>query len=335
MSIASLGDLAISLRLRKDTAAVKLELANATTELSSGVAINIAEHLRGDFGRLAALENDLERLEGYRTNISEFDLLVAGQQGIIQKLRDLGGISNAFIGSAATINGATIVALGNEAKSVFASSVDALNVQIGGRSIFSGIATDQSALSPAETILAALEVELATAGAVTAVDAGSVLDVWFSPGGGYDTIGYQGSSGSDNSFRVSDSESVTPLETAQATAVRNVLSSLAFGALIERGLFAGDINEQAAVLRLAGEGLLGADEQLIEMQASLGRREGALERARVEVNNHSDALQIARSALIEVDPYEAATRLQQAEVRLQSMYTITGRLSRLSLAEYL
>jgi len=51
--------------------------------------------------------------------------------------------------------------------------------------------------------------------------------------------------------------------------------------------------------------------------------------------SEATALGIARAGLVQLDPYETATRLQHAETQLQLIYTLTARMSRLSLADYL
>ena len=44
---------------------------------------------------------------------------------------------------------------------------------------------------------------------------------------------------------------------------------------------------------------------------------------------------MARTGMVQIDPYDAATRLQNTETQLQLIYTLTARISRLSLADYL
>ena len=49
----------------------------------------------------------------------------------------------------------------------------------------------------------------------------------------------------------------------------------------------------------------------------------------------TSALEIARTDILAIDPYRTATELQSTETRLETLYTLTARLSRLSLSEYL
>lgn len=335
MTISSLGDLSVSYQMRRDTASLKAELQRATNEISSGYSADIADKLRGDFARLSAIEADLSRLDGYTTNIDEFGFLLETQQGVIGKLRDLASLSTTLLSIPVGVGGSALADFGAEGLSVFTASLSSLNVQAGGRAVFSGTASDQAAVADADTILLAIEAEIAIAGATTTSDVEAIVDTWFANGGGFDTVGYTGGDASVTSLRLSDSERIDPPITAEADGIRQTLASMAMAALAGRGLFAGDADERGDVLRRAGEKLLVANGGLIELQANIGRQEGALGRASAEVSSQRDGLQIAKAGLIEVDPYDAATRLQTAELRLQSLYTLTGRLSRLSLAEYL
>ena len=63
--------------------------------------------------------------------------------------------------------------------------------------------------------------------------------------------------------------------------------------------------------------------------------EGQVAAAQSRNGSESSALQIARSEMVAVDAYDAATRLTDAETRLQTLYAVTARLSSLSLTDYL
>ena len=81
--------------------------------------------------------------------------------------------------------------------------------------------------------------------------------------------------------------------------------------------------------------MLTSDKGLAEIRAMVGGFEGQIEGARARNGAEISALQIARSEIVRVDPYEAATELQAVETQLESLYAITARLSRLSLVDYL
>lgn len=335
MTISSIGDLAMSFQMRRDTAQAKLQLSRHTQELSSGVTIDVAAHLKGDFTRLSSIESDLVRLDGFQSVTEEHRHFVTTQQSVVQKLRDLGSLSATFLSLPEVANSTFVESAGSEALTTFEAAIQSLNTQSGGRTVFSGVAVDQPAVAPADTILTELEAALTVAGATTALDVANVVTDWFATGGGYDTTGYVGQSAASTPIRLSENETARPPVTAEDDAVRAQLAHFAMGALIGRNTLSIDQGELRELVRISGEALLGSNEQLVVLQAQIGRSENQIERAATEIAAQRDAMRLAKAELIEVDPYESATALQRAEAQLQTMYTITSRLSRLSLVEYL
>ena len=75
---------------------------------------------------------------------------------------------------------------------------------------------------------------------------------------------------------------------------------------------------------------------MIGLRASLGETQARAEAALTRMASEAGALELARSGLLSVNPYEAATALREAESGLETLYAVlTARLSRLSLTEYL
>ena len=63
--------------------------------------------------------------------------------------------------------------------------------------------------------------------------------------------------------------------------------------------------------------------------------EAQIDAAQARNANESFALQIARNDLVSADPYETASKLQETEAQLEMIYTITARMTRLSLLDYM
>ena len=335
MNVNSIGDLAKNLQLRRDTGRIKTDLTRLTNELSSGIDSNLVRRFKGNFGPLAGVERGILRSESFLSVISERQLIVSGQQTALTNLRALGEVSGALLTVQDTGDATLVASAGYDALSRFSSALANLNTQSGGQSIFAGIDTDRPAVADSETILMDIEAEIALAGAVTAADVATVVETWFAPGGGYDTIGYTGGAASQGRLQLSEGEVATPLPTAEDDAIRDYLSGLAMGSLLARNVLPSDPVEQGTLARLAGLRLFEADASIVDLQARIGAAEGQVNRARVEVMAESESLQIARSELIGVDPYETAVELQSAETQLQTLYSVTARLSRLSLTGYL
>lgn len=335
MKVSSIGDLAKNLQLRRDTTRIKSDLIRYTNELSSGVSQDLIARFKGNFGPLSGIERGLQRMESFKAVQSEHQLVLTAQQTTLTNLRELGTISGTLMMVQDTGDAVLVRNAGLDALSRFRTAVSNLNIQSGGRSVFSGVATDQPAIADADTILAALESEIALAGAVTASDVAAVVEGWFGTGGGFDTIGYVGGAPAGSGPQLSEGETAPASPTGDHDSLRSFLAGLATGALLGRNALTGDTVEQGRLARTSGEAIFRSDSELVNLMAEIGTSEGQLDRARSEVFAEAGSLEIARSELIGVDPYDAAVNLESAETQLQTLYTITARLSRLSLAEFL
>jgi flagellar hook-associated protein 3 FlgL len=73
----------------------------------------------------------------------------------------------------------------------------------------------------------------------------------------------------------------------------------------------------------------------VGLRAVVGDAEAAIERARIRNEAELSAAELARARILEADPFRAATDLQSVQNQLESLYTVTSRLSRLSLTSFL
>lgn len=330
------GDLAQSHQLRRDTARIREDLNKFTNELSSGVTSDISHTLKGNFGPLAGIERGLARSESFKAIIGEQSLIIATYQNTFSSMRTLGNdIRDALLSLPDSANAVLIKNAGADALTRLDATLNSLNTQVSGIALFAGTTTNGSSVADLETIMATLETEIATAGAATATDVETVVNTWFDIGGGFETIGYIGGNAMTQGVQVSEGETLPAGLTAETEEVRTFLSALSLAGLLGRGVLAGDLDEQGALARAAGEQLTNADSKLVGLQSSIGSIEAQLERASVEVAAERDNLTLARADLIEVDPFETAVELQNTETQLQTLYSITARLSRLSLANFL
>jgi flagellar hook-associated protein 3 FlgL len=219
-----------------------------------------------------------------------------------------------------------------QARADFAAMVGALNTDFAGRRLLAGAATDGPALAPPADILAALETAIAAE--TTAADARAAVAAWFAPGGGFDTVGYLGSTAPLAPMRAGG-EDVDLGVTAQDPALRDVLAAAALAALAGTTPLGTTDLDRTDTLRIAAERGLAANDRLTQLRARIGTAESTIERAETRTSSRLAALELARSELTDVDPFAAATRAQEVQTQLEALYTLTARLSRLSLVEYL
>jgi flagellar hook-associated protein 3 FlgL len=71
------------------------------------------------------------------------------------------------------------------------------------------------------------------------------------------------------------------------------------------------------------------------LQGRLGLTQARIDQAQTRNTAEQSMLEIARADLVAIDPFEAATRMEAAQTQLETLYSVTARLSRLSLVDFL
>jgi flagellar hook-associated protein 3 FlgL len=245
-----------------------------------------------------------------------------------------GTLANRLILTDTGTAAAAIPANASAARDGFASIVTALNVKVGNQSLFAGTATDRAALTDPAQMLA--DIRAAVAGATTIADIQTAVAAWFDqPTGGFATMGYLGDTGPALTRRVDPDETLRIAARADAPEIRNLLAATALAAVADDPGIALSDSDRAAMLRDAGSRLMTGADPLVRMRATLGSTEARLEELGAARSAQITTLQIARVEMTAADPYDTATRLQTVQQQLETHYTLTARLSRLTLTDYL
>jgi flagellar hook-associated protein 3 FlgL len=166
------------------------------------------------------------------------------------------------------------------------------------------------------------------------LDVATAVSDWFDDPAGYVTVAYQGDAALAP-LAIAAGESAEIKVTAMDPAVRETLKGFAMAAMLDRGALTGAPQARADLARLAGEKLVGTATDRAYLAADLGVVEGQIESAKARNGAEATALQIARLGIVSVDPYDTAARLESTQTQLETLYTITARLSRLSLMDFL
>ena len=212
--------------------------------------------------------------------------------------------------------------------------VSALNTDVAGRTMFSGVDTDQPALISADEILD--ELRPLVAGETTLAGIQAQLDTWFdSAGGGFETVAYQGATTSLPAFQLGAGETVDLDLRADDPAIRVLLKHAAMAALAGDDALSFPVNLQKEMLGAAGEGMSFEQQGLVRIRADLGYAQSRAEEGQVRISVERTSYNMARTNLLEVDPYETASKLEDVQFQLESLYAVTVKLSRLSLTDYL
>ncbi|MBW6506705.1 MAG: hypothetical protein K0B00_08160 [Rhodobacteraceae bacterium] len=336
MSFLSVGDMAQVFQMRRHNAGLKALATTLTGELTSGNRHDTGAAVRGDFTALAGVERALTTLASYATATAEAGQLAATQQvalgSIGTMLSDLGPtLLAASTSSSPTMVSATTA----DARQKFGAAISALNTATAGRYSFAGAATDTRPLAPPESILAALATAIAPEITVSGIVA-AVADWFDAPAGtgGYLDVAYRGG-GALSLFRIADGEAVDLGITAADPEVRDLLKGLALAALVADGALAGDTPARASLTRAAGEQVMRASDIATTLRARIGTAEAQIEDTATRNKAEATALEIARAGMTAADPYDTATALQAVQAQIETLYTLTARLSNLKLTDYL
>jgi len=77
------------------------------------------------------------------------------------------------------------------------------------------------------------------------------------------------------------------------------------------------------------------DGGLTNLRAGVGSLQGRIEDISVQNTAEQSALELARSDLIAVDPYQTASELEAVYGQIETLYTVTSRIARLNFTDYM
>ena len=334
MNMTSIGDMAHDLMLRTRSTALKSSMITLTDELASGQISDVATRLGGDYSYLSDIDYNLSRLGGYSVAASEASLFTGAAQLGLERMQKTAATLGAELLEINPISIDTIrLHTGQQARVGLDTVLSVLNGSVGGRSLFAGIATDVSPMDSSTTLIAELKNEVS--GMVLTSQILQTIDDWFADGGGFKAAMYSGSDQPLAPIQVSTSEQVTLSLQADDPKFRSALRNMAVAVLATDPDLGLDVDAQNALLHVAGEGLLNSENDLTRVRADIGYTEARIEEAKSRNAAAQTSLEIARNELLAADPYETASRLEEVQFQLESLYAVTVRTSRLTLLSFL
>ena len=328
------GDQASTLMLSRLGASMRKDISARTQELSTGVVSDRNAAFGGDHARLATLDSARERakahLQAARESTNRLEVTQLALGNVADGLTELRNDLFMALQSGTSLN---LDQASDAARAQFSQAVEVLNTQVAGRSLFAGTRTDGPALVDADAMLDQMRDAIFAAGG--GADPAAVIADWFAPGGGFDTDGYLGDDPPAAALTLGAGQSIAQETTARDPAFRQALAGLAMAALAGEPP-ASDSREARAHMVGAGAATIStAVDSLTQMAGALGRDEARAARAESAAQAELATLDRARVAMLEVDPYEAAARLEETMSRLDALLVVTARSSRLSLTGYL
>ncbi|MCG7521692.1 flagellin [Ruegeria sp. Ofav3-42] len=334
MNLTSIGDLARGLTLRTRSTEIKNQIETLSYELSSGRVQDLSGHLDGDYSHLLDLDRSLSRLDAFKVSTAEAGLFTDAMQLSLNTVAgSVENVTSSLLSFGTSNQAVTHENASVQARNELDSIMSALNTRAGGRSLYSGTATDVSPLPSSDDLINALKTELT--GATTVADIRQRAEDWFNDPAGFDAVIYQGSDTTLAPMQVSENESVSIPVTATDPAIKAALRDIAVAAVVSDSGLNVPTEQRTALFKQLGVDLVNAKDQLVKLRADVGATEARIEQAETRNTAARTSLQSSRNTLVAADPYETATQLKTVQFQLESLYSVTVRNANLSLVNFL
>ncbi|WP_374298570.1 hypothetical protein [Paracoccus sp. (in: a-proteobacteria)] len=336
MTVQSIGDQARAFAMQAASSRIKTTLATLTAELSSGEVADLGARLGGNTRTLAGIEARLAMLAQFKNNAAEAAAHAKGMQDALSAIQGTSeSLGRGLYIEPASTTGDLLAARSAEAASGLQAVIGQLNGSVAQRFLFSGTASDTPPLVSADDILS--ELTAVVSGLTTAGDIVQSVSDWFdasSGAGGFVDVAYRGGTGGQV-MPIGEGTTIALTTTALSPSIRDSLKGLATAALIDRGILATDPQLGRELLQAAGKALLDNSPDLIAEQARVGYAQQVIATSQTEGEAATATLQTARNTLREADPFATSAAISEAETKLQTLYSVIGRLSQMKLADYI
>lgn len=335
MNVMSIGDLSHSFMMRQRQTDLKTDMLALQAEVTTGLAADTRTHLGGDYAHLSDIERSISMLDTYRFAINEAETMTVTMQNALGTVQEVSSdLSSGLLLAAQSGAQQGLATVSADAEQTFATIVSQLNGRAANRTLFSGAAYDTAALASGEEMLSLLQA--AVAGETTLTGVQTALDAWFDTvGGGFETDGYLGSTTDGTPLQLSEDVRVGLSLRADDTVFRDVLKATAMAALAGDETLGFSLDLQAAMVGRAGTDLIEVQPTLTDTISGLGLVQSRIDDNKVRNEAASLTLELSRNTLLGVDPYESATRLDQVQTQIETLYAVTVRASRLSLLDFM
>ncbi|KPF42038.1 flagellar hook-associated family protein [Rhizobium sp. G187] len=353
MSTSSVSNLSIQTSMRLTIRQAQTELLKAQEEVSTGHFYDIGAELGSKTSTVVDLNRESLRLSSMVSNNSiATQRLSASQEALTQIASAAEDMNNALITISGSSNTDTVETTVMTVKNSLSTMISMANQSANGEFLFAGINTDVQPLAEYN----------ATSAAKTAFDASFTAYFGFPP---TDTVGtatiaatgvpsmedfitsvlepmYSGtdwttdwSSATDQvmTSRITQSETVSTSASANASGFRNfALAAVVTQELMTIGAPASAVTVAInAAIDFTGRAITGIN----STRSQLGLSENRIEKADASLKVQIDIIDTSLSSKIEVDAYEASTRVNSLLSMVEASYTLTAKIQALSLVNYL
>jgi len=339
---------AVSQALRYQMADMQQRLTEAQTELVTGKVADTGLALGAQTGQAISLSRDIDRMKGLvSSNALVGTRLTATQNALGQ----FANVAQAFMSTLVTDSTGTIddSVIQSAAQTALSSATAALNTNVNGEYIFSGINTDAQAIndfnsgspSPKQALDTAFDdyfhfsIDDPQAANITADQMNNFMD-------GLLTSQFQGTGWTTTWSKASDqpiTNRISLNETAQTSLSANKegVQKFMMAAAMLSDFSGGNLSGAArnAMVNRAVAFVGDTQTAITDQQSQIGLVQNRVSKANDQLNSQVNLLNTHLVSMEGVDQNEAATRISTLLNQIETSYTLTARLQKLSLVNYL
>lgn len=335
MNVTNYPDLLGFTQRNRTTVQLRQQLNTVSQEAVTGLNADMTKATSGDVGRahlLQKTQNDIEQAKQINNlSTTRLTLLSTAISAGREAADNIGTRSHiALLGE----NPVQIGVMIDEADSALRSVMSALSSRQGTRNLFSGNVTDSPPFADPEVLLG--DVRDIISNALDADDAKTQLETYFyDPAGGFQTNIYQGGIDGPPDFPIGNGVSISLDLKGDNPAIVDMLYGLSVTALADEISTDFKSDDFTSLFSLGASKATAGSEGLITLEGQLGIYSQSLSRAQDRLADQTITAAQAYTDLFGRDQFEAAAELQSLQVQLEASYTITSRLSSLTLTNFL
>lgn len=332
----------IQTTLLQTMARAQKDLAKANEEVTTGVHADLGLELGAKTSRSLDLSRDMLRIESQMTTNSIATQRLTSTEETLSQLADIGqNVMDSLVGISGS--SATLDVARSTISSALASFVDVANTSVSGEYLFSGTNSDVKPMLPYEQNGALDQAiddyrvaqgypapENMTPDEMTAFLEG--LQGQFNDDAFWN-LNVSQSSDTNITTRISATEVVDTSTNANSQGFR----SFVFASVISARFLTIDVPEQTrkAVTDSATAAIGRAISGLNDQRSSIGLSTERVSKATDSLADQKSIIETHINELQGVDVYEASTRVSALQSLLEASYTLTSRIQKLSLVNYL
>jgi flagellar hook-associated protein 3 FlgL len=320
------------------------KLNKAQYEMTSGEVADPVESLGSQIGVDEALRSQADSLTNMQSsNAVVSTALTASQNALTSISSDAQTFIKTLITAQSTGN---VSALATEARSFLDGFTSYANTASGGAFLFGGTNNSVAPMAnysgaPQAATATAFQTAFGfpqsnsqassiTAGSMQTFLSGAFANLFADPSW---TSNWSQAASTNTSAVISPGQSVTTSTTANSNAFRQLAS--AYTSIADLGIDNLNASAQQAVISNALNQISAGMQGITDTQATLGFSQSQITSANTAMQTQAATIDNTVSQLDGVDPYKAAETLTNLTTQLETAYSLTNQISKLSLVNYL